>query len=351
MVNTLQRVMQFSIIIILLLSTLYSMGVAASSETLSSNMPSDKCVMTFAGTIGQDIKIQMRFQRQSNTLCGLYFYEKYQKNLRITGTVDPDGSFVLNEYILGGSQSGKFIGKFLNQNTMEGIWSDPEHQREYPFTLERKALIEQNRHTQEGIQYQLIREPTQDGDVLKLKIENKNLITLGQQCLTLTCLSGLSECEDCVTEVNTVRIDRIVSSPGLYHIQWRATPFGYGKLHTYCSYVVTGGKDQDILFRNCFDERNETWGDKWNISRSSEASYFDNHLLMTDSYLCNSFQGGKIVTQEDSWLYRTYEITQEGLKLLNAEELLKASSTGQQIKNIPIPQALKKYPAINTVLQ
>ena len=60
----------------------------------------------FSGKLGNKYRIQMRLRRDGKTLSGSYFYERVQKNLKLSGEIGGHNDFSLREYDDGGVQTG-----------------------------------------------------------------------------------------------------------------------------------------------------------------------------------------------------------------------------------------------------
>ena len=68
---------------------------------------------TFAGMIGDDLKIEMKLSREGNKLSGSYFYFKYGKRpIGISGVIGKESGFTINEKFKG-KVTGIFKGKVL----------------------------------------------------------------------------------------------------------------------------------------------------------------------------------------------------------------------------------------------
>jgi len=85
----------------------------------------------FVGTINRTLKIRMKLSKSGKALSGSYVYESVGQKLRLNGTVDED-EFELNESDERGTQTGKFAGKFVTDDWIEGTWSSGK--KELPFT-------------------------------------------------------------------------------------------------------------------------------------------------------------------------------------------------------------------------
>lgn len=85
----------------------------------------------FVGTINRTLKIRMKLSKSGKAMGGSYVYESVGQKLRLNGTVDED-EFELNESDERGTQTGKFAGKFVTDDWLEGTWTSGK--KELPFT-------------------------------------------------------------------------------------------------------------------------------------------------------------------------------------------------------------------------
>lgn len=272
----------------------------AQAEQNPMNLPSEKCVQTFVGTIDTDLHIRMQFHRIGRKIYGSYFYEKYPNGyLWINGDIHDNGNFVIKEYPRFNPSTGIFEGAFLNPSRMEGVWSDPDKKRSYPFHLERRRTLEREGQTPDDIVFQVYRIPQREGDELRMKIEDDDEWVLGEQCLTFSAIGECIHSRDCAAVVNSIRMHQIRRSPNFYYVMWSASPMGLGYHYTYCYYIFARDTS-DVLLRQCFDDR-----PKQNIYRRSDAHYDNDtqQLRVADHY-------------EDLMRYRTYTLVQGGLNLI-----------------------------------
>ena len=93
---------------------------------------------TLQGVIGHRYRIQMTLRREGARLFGDYFYETVRKPLRLDGSVDARGSFLLREFDARGIATGVFRGRWepaRSETPMRGDWSRPDGTRPMPFRL------------------------------------------------------------------------------------------------------------------------------------------------------------------------------------------------------------------------
>ena len=95
---------------------------------------------SFRGTVGK-YRVQMRLRRAGDALDGSYFYERSKVgNLRLEGTVDAEGHFILREFDAAGAQTGLFKGTWDEEEReqelyLTGQWSRPDGTRQAEFSL------------------------------------------------------------------------------------------------------------------------------------------------------------------------------------------------------------------------
>jgi hypothetical protein len=88
----------------------------------------------FVGTINNTLRIRMRLSQSGQNLSGSYAYEKIGKSLRLNGAMTSDNEFYLNEYDERSTQTGKFEGKFVSKDWIEGTWVSTTTKKGMPFS-------------------------------------------------------------------------------------------------------------------------------------------------------------------------------------------------------------------------
>jgi hypothetical protein len=78
----------------------------------------------FTGTIG-DMSIVMDLIRDSDKLSGSYYYMKIGVPITLEGTINPDGTFELDEFG-DGSITGKMSGTVVPNKGITGVWKNPK---------------------------------------------------------------------------------------------------------------------------------------------------------------------------------------------------------------------------------
>jgi hypothetical protein len=88
----------------------------------------------FVGTINNTLRVRIRLSQSGKILSGSYAYEKIGKGLRLNGAMTSENEFYLNEYDERGTQTGKFEGKFVSKDWIEGTWVSTSTKKEMPFS-------------------------------------------------------------------------------------------------------------------------------------------------------------------------------------------------------------------------
>jgi hypothetical protein len=88
----------------------------------------------FVGTINNTLRVRIKLSRSDKVLSGSYAYEKVGKSIRLTGTMPYENEFYLDEFDERGVQTGKFAGKFVSKDWIEGTWSSTKTKKELPFS-------------------------------------------------------------------------------------------------------------------------------------------------------------------------------------------------------------------------
>src|SRR5688500_6043050 len=85
----------------------------------------------FKGSIGSSLDLQMKLVRTGDQLSGSYFYQRIGTRINLRGKIEPNGTFVLDEFDQAGKQTGIFKGLWgLDSQdgmaSLAGLWSKPE---------------------------------------------------------------------------------------------------------------------------------------------------------------------------------------------------------------------------------
>lgn len=86
----------------------------------------------FEGAINGNLKIYMKLVVENDKVSGIYYYDKYKKNIELSGDIS-NNYFTAYEKDLNGIIEGVFISDEL----IEGVWSDADNT--YPLYLVKKG--------------------------------------------------------------------------------------------------------------------------------------------------------------------------------------------------------------------
>jgi hypothetical protein len=93
--------------------------------------------LTFDGVIWDGIRAMAQLTRADRVVSGKIFYKRYGGNIKIKGTVDERGTFVLYEVLPSGISCGMLNGRFNDAGGVEGTWSKPDGSVPRAFDLKR----------------------------------------------------------------------------------------------------------------------------------------------------------------------------------------------------------------------
>jgi hypothetical protein len=108
------------------------------SQSASTNSASSDFVKVLAGTINNKTEIEMKLNRQGDSLSGSYSYKRIGVDIPIKGTIS--GRHVLIKEYGGkdGSQTGLFEGDFALKGEISGNWSNASGDKVMVFSLKEK---------------------------------------------------------------------------------------------------------------------------------------------------------------------------------------------------------------------
>lgn len=119
-------------------------GFIAAGKIYSQQQPNTAASKIFRGTVGE-LRIQMTLTRAGNKLNGTYFYAKIGKDLKLTGTIDAQGNFRLDELDAGsGAKTGEFKGAWKSDGTgvtLTGEWINPKNKKNLAFLAEEQMIF------------------------------------------------------------------------------------------------------------------------------------------------------------------------------------------------------------------
>jgi hypothetical protein len=73
-----------------------------------------------------------------NSLSGYYLYKSKGQLLTLSGTIDENGNFEINEYNDKGSITGIFIGQYTN-SVLNGYWKKPDGSKQLVFLAQESS--------------------------------------------------------------------------------------------------------------------------------------------------------------------------------------------------------------------
>lgn len=100
----------------------------------------EKGYYDYAGSINENLPIQMSIYPLEKDMVGSYFYEKQQKEIKLKGKAGAN-NIILNEYDAAGKVTGIFKGTMNTLDKIEGTWTAPDGQKSYPFKLALKSNL------------------------------------------------------------------------------------------------------------------------------------------------------------------------------------------------------------------
>jgi ribosomal protein S27AE len=91
---------------------------------------------TYAGKINYTNDIEMRLERDGDTLSGKVIpLNRYSTSITVSGTIDDDNSFEMYEYDDQDNITGLYQGTIYSSGRIEGTWSKPDGSAQRPFYL------------------------------------------------------------------------------------------------------------------------------------------------------------------------------------------------------------------------
>ncbi|MEK3879058.1 hypothetical protein [Paenibacillus sp. FSL M7-0420] len=102
-------------------------AAASPAQSLATNG-----LVPLTGAINGNLPIHMSIKVESGgKLTGSYYYDKYKKTIRLTGTVS--GKYAnMYEYDAKGKETGHFEGWWIPGTGFAGVWSNPDGTRQLP---------------------------------------------------------------------------------------------------------------------------------------------------------------------------------------------------------------------------
>lgn len=98
----------------------------------------------FKGSIGNNLRLQMKLVREGERLAGSYFYEKVGTRIDLRGTIDQNGKLTLDEFDSAGKQTGVFQGNWKTDETgltvIAGNWKTPSSNKQTSFSMQEEPI-------------------------------------------------------------------------------------------------------------------------------------------------------------------------------------------------------------------
>lgn len=129
--------------------------------------------LLFTGAINGKYPITMRLKLAGTNAYGVYFYDKYRKEIRLDGTIGRDGQFVLNEQAPDGKITGSFSGSYVEGKSLVGKWSNADGNKTMPFALKRVDAQDAGLNKKEKSTHQLLQGKWRSCDEPRGQIEFK----------------------------------------------------------------------------------------------------------------------------------------------------------------------------------
>ncbi len=91
----------------------------------------------YSGAIDSHYSVNMILEQNGKALAGSYGYNSASTSLKLTGTIDGDGRFSMDESDPKGKKTGSFSGRLVKGNRLVGAWTDAARKKQMPFILAR----------------------------------------------------------------------------------------------------------------------------------------------------------------------------------------------------------------------
>jgi hypothetical protein len=113
-------------------------SLAADSLKSSQKMDIPDFKKSYEGNINNKYQITMTLTKAGNVLSGSYAYASIGNSFNLAGTIDENGTILLNEYSASNVLQGIFNGTY-SPNGISGTWNRPKSDKLLPFILTEKA--------------------------------------------------------------------------------------------------------------------------------------------------------------------------------------------------------------------
>ncbi|MFD3407362.1 hypothetical protein SKC37_01720 [Aquirufa sp. HETE-83D] len=113
-------------------------SLAADSLKASQKIEIPDFKKSFEGSINNKYQITMSLTKTGKVLSGSYAYASMGNSFNLSGTIEDDGTIVLNEYSATNVLQGIFNGTYRPEG-ISGTWKKPTSDKLMPFLLTEKA--------------------------------------------------------------------------------------------------------------------------------------------------------------------------------------------------------------------
>jgi len=137
----------------------------------------EKGYYDYAGTINNNINIQMSIYKSDKEVIGTYFYESKGEEIKLKGK-SGGKDIVLYEYDGSGKNTGVFQGTMNTVDKIEGTWVSADNKTLYPFTLSLKSITSAQEY---GKRYAIALNTKEDQDVENFAGEIQNYVVNGNK--------------------------------------------------------------------------------------------------------------------------------------------------------------------------
>jgi hypothetical protein len=131
------------------LIAVFALFASIEAQQQQRRQPSQIETKIFRGSIA-DKKVQLTLTRaggggSGGKLSGSYFYSKIGQELKLTGTIDAEGNFRLDEIAPNGAKTGAFKGKWrIGEDEgvyLEGEWTSAKTKQNFAFAAEEEMIF------------------------------------------------------------------------------------------------------------------------------------------------------------------------------------------------------------------
>lgn len=139
------------------------------------------------GKIGENLSITMSLERNDSILNGKYYYHGQEGFLMLSGRYFGKNEIELNETNSKGNVTGLFLGSFVSESRIEGVWVNPKSKKETAFFLDevktgvakisKQRFFEEKCPKKEDVDPEDYRSPCSyvDYSYIEIETDNKNI--------------------------------------------------------------------------------------------------------------------------------------------------------------------------------